>query len=160
MMPDIFGRRCGDSFAYYDHNSSSLRMCQGTLFSDLIPSSVTLPKTGTMRNGVLFPLRAHAERHIPESGSLSWPSPGANDWKGSSVVGQRQGQLDEAVERKWATPQRPSGHRQRLNPRWVEALMGFPVGWGSLSGPPLRGKSNTDGSPTGLAATAQGEPPS
>ena len=26
-----------------------------------------------------------------------------------------------------------------LNPRWVEALMGFPVGWTSPDGPPLRG---------------------
>lgn len=29
----------------------------------------------------------------------------------------------------------------RLNPRWVEALMGFPAGWSSTDGPPLRGLS-------------------
>lgn len=34
----------------------------------------------------------------------NWPPPGANDHKGSSKEGQRRGQLDEAAEQKWPTP--------------------------------------------------------
>lgn len=30
-----------------------------------------------------------------------WPTPGANDQKGSAEPGQRRGQLDEAAEQKW-----------------------------------------------------------
>jgi hypothetical protein len=36
--------------------------------------------------------------------AASWPTPGANDHKGSSKDGQRRGQLDEATEQKWQTP--------------------------------------------------------
>lgn len=33
------------------------------------------------------------------------PTPGANDHKGSHKLGQRRGQLDEATEQRWTTPQ-------------------------------------------------------
>ena len=39
-----------------------------------------------------------------ETWARGWPTPGANDWKGSSKPGQRRGQLDEAVAHRWATP--------------------------------------------------------
>jgi len=104
-----------------------------------------------------------------------WPTPGANDHKGSAKDGQRRGQLDEATEQHWQTPatdsfrsrggdrkdemgldqqarvfpsfrpdqeHAPSGSescgtsrtsrpqlRARLNPRFVEWLMGWPLGW-------------------------------
>jgi len=209
-MLDIFGRRCGDSFAYYDRDSCSLKTCQGTLFSDLTESSVTLPKTGTMQNGVLFPLRT-LEPPISGNGCSSWPTPraspnedrqtkrtpsqeagthglslaaevnepatnwptaGAHDYKGSSRIGQLRGQLDEATEQKyaWTTPcagdtsHRTTRYKQggtatsmqaggRLNPRWVETLMGFPVGWTLTDGPPLRENHNTSGNPQELSKT-------
>jgi hypothetical protein len=84
----------------------------------------------------------------------SLPTPGANDYKGSARVGQRRGQLDEAVEQKLATatPGRagnmtPSGssfgttpsdaatgaesaaRRGRLNPLFCEWMQGLPIGW-------------------------------
>lgn len=34
----------------------------------------------------------------------NWPTPGANDHKGTAKLGQRRGQLDEAAEQKWHTP--------------------------------------------------------
>lgn len=52
-----------------------------------------------------------------------WPTPTKTDFKGSSKPGQRRGQLSEALE-----PNNPG----RLNPDWVELLMGFPPGWTSL----------------------------
>jgi hypothetical protein len=52
-----------------------------------------------------------------------WPTPNKTDFKGSSKPGQRKRQLTEALE-----PNNPG----RLNPDWVELLMGFPPGWTSL----------------------------
>ena len=52
----------------------------------------------------------------------SWPTPSATDHKGSSKPGQRRGQLTEPLE---------PGSGGRLNPAWVESLMGFPPGWTS-----------------------------
>ena len=78
-----------------------------------------------------------------ETESRNWPTPGANDFKGSAQDGQRRGQLDEAAEQKFhpsrpaltiSTPGLPSSpttpnSRRRLNPRFVEHLMGWPLGW-------------------------------
>ncbi len=63
----------------------------------------------------------------------AWPTPSATDHKGSSQPGQRRGQLTEPLE---------PGSGGRLNPRWVEALQGFPLGWTALTdGPPLQDHS-------------------
>jgi len=95
----------------------------------------------------------------------NWPTASATDWKGSSEIGQRRGQLSEAAEQNWQTPranengdwqssrgsvmqtltvQGRSFHRdlatetdgqassqqtRRLNPLFVEWLMGWPLGW-------------------------------
>lgn len=57
-------------------------------------------------------------REVTERGKQeTLPTPSATDWKGSSQVGQRRGQLSETVA------------GGSLNPRWVEWLMGFPDGW-------------------------------
>ena len=34
---------------------------------------------------------------------MNWPTPGANDHKGTAKLGQRRGQLDEATEQKFLT---------------------------------------------------------
>lgn len=76
-----------------------------------------------------------------------FPTPGANDYKGSAKLGQRRGQLDEAAEQKFHMPlpapettspgpqssnAGPGSHRpskRRLSPIFVSWLMGFPLGW-------------------------------
>lgn len=108
-----------------------------------------------------------------QAAAMQWPTPGANDHKGSAREGQRRGQLDEAAEQLWQTPtvgfggkmnrsKERSGEfmiegqataltsslqaqptstlgdessptdptlRPRLNPAFVEWLMGLPTGW-------------------------------
>ena len=54
-----------------------------------------------------------------------FPTPSANDWKGSSKEGQRRGQLTDP-----AMGAVPAGGE--LNPEWVEWLMGYPAGWTDL----------------------------
>jgi hypothetical protein len=77
-----------------------------------------------------------------------WPTPAATDHKIVSKPGQRRGQLGEAV--RFATPTTRDGRNNannsrfederrglelnaqvggKLNPRWVEWLMGYPIGW-------------------------------
>lgn len=109
-------------------------------------------KTGVMHPGTTLTdsmrqWRTPAERDhkgvTQDKEAKAWPTPGANDHKGSFQLDQRQGQLDEAAEQRFQTPpshqvpketgqmsQRTSG--LRLNPLFVEWLMGFPCGWISL----------------------------
>jgi len=58
----------------------------------------------------------------------TWPTPCATDFKGRTISGT--GRLADALEETGA------GHR--LNPDWVEALMGWPVGWTLPDGPSMR----------------------
>tara|TARA_R110000823_G_scaffold79134_3_gene180250 strand:+ start:416 stop:862 length:447 start_codon:yes stop_codon:yes gene_type:complete len=60
---------------------------------------------------------------IPERKTV--PTPAATDWKGSSKPGQRRGQLTDP-----AMGVIPAGGR--LNPTWVEWLMGWPLGFTDL----------------------------
>lgn len=70
-------------------------------------------------------------------GSPLWPTPTARDWKGSGVDAKLRDSLDFAAERgrtrsTFYGPPAPKG--LRLNPDWVEWLMGWPVGWTRLDG--------------------------
>jgi len=64
----------------------------------------------------------------------------------------RSGKVSEATARKNSRPLQEvvemhrTGEEGRLNPAWVESLMGFPPGWTALTdGPPLQ-DHNTPGS--------------
>jgi hypothetical protein len=141
MTPDIFGRRCGDCYAFKDRDTSCWKTCQGTFPWASEMSSLTLTSSGMMRSGELFPLRAHAEPHTSEGGSLSWPTPAAVSYGTNQGGGMgRVGPVRESLE---TTARKEGGS---LNPDWVCALMGFPIGWAKPDGPPLRGTLNTTGS--------------
>ena len=155
MTLGMFGRKCGDSFAYYDRDTSSLRTCQATFPWASEMSYPTLPPSGLMQNGVLFPLRMW-EPPISARGCLAWPTPAARDYR-SGKASQETMQfnarpLNEAVE----TGTKADG---MLNPDWVCTLMGLPVGWAKPDGPPLRATSSTTGShPEPAKATPDGSP--
>ena len=61
-----------------------------------------------------------------------WPTPTANSW---GSTGHRQ-MLQKHVESGAITPKdklaMTSGNGGKLNPTWVEWLMGFPIGWTDL----------------------------
>lgn len=50
-----------------------------------------------------------------------WPTPAARDWRSG------KGRKDNGH-----TPQLPEQIGGQLNPRWVEWLMGWPIGWAAL----------------------------
>ena len=83
-------------------------------------------------------------------GTVRWPTPRKSDHKGSGQTGKLRDRLDYAVERggtktrqTFQTPTvqdfKQQGLRNlgavgsgKLNPDWVEWLMGWPIGWTSL----------------------------
>lgn len=63
-MSEIFGRRSLEPLAFYDPDTSSLRTCQASLLLMEGDSSTeflaTLPRSGMIVNGILYPLRTSA----------------------------------------------------------------------------------------------------
>lgn len=129
------GRDSGDvsrkPFAHFDHASQSWKTSQGYLFEDLGESSVTLPSSGTMRNGKLYrqpPL-------VPHTAAIgySWlPTPAATDYKGCSrdrfrgSPALRRSRTAEVLRLCEADPIYP-------NPCFIEMAMGFPIGHTDLN---------------------------
>lgn len=136
------GPRSSESFARWDQALSCWRTSQGTFGWDSTASSLTLPTSGSMRNGALFarPMPGH---RTAESGSSFWPTPVAGDAKScgaagySTASGRHAGVTLTDAARIWAGPRdleatgpgSPITSTLRLNPRFVEALMGFRAGW-------------------------------
>lgn len=55
-----------------------------------------------------------------------WPTPTSRSGTGPSQTETRQGGMDLQTA--------AAGNGGQLNPEWVEAMMGFPIGW-TASGP-------------------------
>lgn len=132
----VFGGSSHESFASFDPESWSWRTCQRSLISGWTTFSEAFPIAGTMRCGracALPTLVLHTAASDCSSSLGAWPTPCASDHHGSYRPGQRRGQLGDAVQ-----------CHGRLNPDWVESLMGFPPGWTRTSGP----SGETSNSPT------------
>jgi len=103
-----------------------------------------------------------AERDVRERGLVevdasghcrdaTWPTPRASEANGTGGRVGRGGSGESVsyAVRAWATPARGADQGKRLNPLWVEALMGYPLGWTAPKGasltlsdipPPVRGR--------------------
>lgn len=156
------GGKSGGSFAIFDRATSSWRTSQPSLFGGWTSYSERWPSSGTMRSGRCS---VHLTWALPTDGAESpssptyptptrarspggggreggdglsatmraWPTPTRTDAAGSRRVGLAPGShpgttLTDAV---WQ-----GGTTGRLNPAWVELLMGFPAGWTALAGRP------------------------
>lgn len=101
------------------------------LFDISEPYSESWPKAGTMLNGACY-RQPSSERPISAAESGLWPTPtvsGNHNRKGLSPASGDG--LATAVRRmypnqRWYDNDQPGG---KLNPDWVDWLMGFPVGW-------------------------------
>jgi len=111
-----YGRSSPASFASYDPATSSWRTSRASLFEDSTPFSQTWPMSGTTRNGTAY---RHAPSALPiyELASGFWPTPVADD-TGHRTRPFSQGGV--SLSHVLGGP---------TNPRWIEWLMGFPVGW-------------------------------
>lgn len=128
-------RDCGEkwraSFAKFDQNTHLWKIPQLSLFEDLILSSLTWPRWGTMRNGECW------EQTMPDvfirekEYGLSLPTPIATEYKGAGrkrfggSEKYRGGKMSEALRTCESDP-------IYLNPSFAELTMMFPMGWTDL----------------------------
>lgn len=107
---DGWERNSSESYLTWHPPSSSWRTSRGSLLMEQDESPADFPRSGSMRSGICSP-QPQSERPTSGSGSSwsrgdhRWPTPAATDYKGSSQIGQRRGQLSEAILRAtWPTP--------------------------------------------------------
>ena len=150
-----FGLSLLAAFAYYDRSTSSWRTCRRSLRGDWVAYSGTWPRAGTTRSGTAF-LQSPLVPLTDVTGCSSLPTPKASDGerggrgellavvlcfptptvamhKGSSLnsMSRKTGasRLNDRLDYSVEQGQIELG---RLNPTWVEWLMGFPIGWTDL----------------------------
>ena len=156
---DTSGPSSETPLASYDRDTHSWRMFGVISLWEDCPLLETLPPSGMTRSGALF-RRPAWEPITGATDSLLWPTPLASG-STSNVNGKfRNPTLLDAV-RMWPTPRAameetrnhtvyrrsldkpqnlenrlstldPSLVGGKLNPTWVEWLMGFPLGWTDL----------------------------
>ena len=125
------GLSISDSFARFDHDTQCWKTYQTCLLETgdlgLEPFSGTWPRSGTMQSGIAYQL-PNLALTTTEIGSLSFPTPASRDYKGAvrpetlEAKGRNAdtNSLPDAIEYR--------GESGRLNPAWVEWLMGYPIG--------------------------------
>ena len=147
---------CGNTWrgwlAKYDQATFSWKTAQCSLLEDLTECLEILPRSGMTRDGLLWGLPM-LERRISATDYGSWPTPtvsGNYNKKGLSLT-SGDGLATAVMRRMWSTPtahnaketNAPSESMRntptlgaqaggKLNPMWVEWLMGFPSGWTDL----------------------------
>ena len=115
MNAQVFGGKCGESWASYDPDTSSWRTSQASLFEDSTAFSDRFPKSGMMRNGELYPLTM-SEHPTSDNASGLWPTPLAQEAKHGTVtdwemetdhVGTKESlrvKVAKAEQTQWRTP--------------------------------------------------------
>lgn len=141
----VFGDFINERLGKYDQNTHSLKTFQHSLTTDSPKSLQTLPRSGMMRNGVLYPLKPLA-LPIREKEFSYLPTPTESDhknhpknWKNKKLENFSFNLSHEVGMRYELAFGKESPH---LNPGFVEWMMGFPIGWSDLtvSGMPLSRK--------------------
>jgi len=155
---DIYGRGYEMPLAHYDPDTRSWKTSGAISLWGESPSLESLPKSGMTRNGVLYQ-QPDWVRPIDESGSSLWPTPRNCSAMAATITPasvwdpKRFPNLETVVGRRmWPTPttvdtftppkrsnptlgdaaRQADGSNGKLNPAWVEWLMGFPIGWTDL----------------------------
>ena len=126
---------CGHGYemplADYDPDTQSWRMFGDTYLWGQPPLLESLPPSGMTRKGVLYQQPAWVPI-IDETASLSWPTPRAAMHESRNhTVWARPLDKPQNLENRVAQIDR-SAIGGKLNPTWVEWLMGFPTGWTDL----------------------------
>ena len=152
------GQSWRESFAKYDHATHSLKTVQCSLLEDSTAFSATLPRWGSMQSGELSErtIPAHLTNVIVSGSLLPTPtasSYGTNQGGGMGRTGKVRPSLQTMARKNlWPTPTAHNAKETnarsettrntptlaaqvggKLNPTWVEWLMGWPLGWTDLS---------------------------
>ena len=117
------GKSLPGLLAKYDPDTHSLKTAQCSLFEDLKPCSVTLPRWGSMRSGVLYQ-RSNADLPTFDNDCGLLPTPrksGQSKAFTAYVRKDYKGNLEEFLGK--------IGFAGQINPAWSENLMGWIHGW-------------------------------
>jgi hypothetical protein len=118
--------------ANYSPDTQSWRMSEGIFPLVEQPSLPILPPSGMTRNGALFQQPAWVPI-TDETGSSSWPTPTHGKLAGGQGAFNRVQELySEGTITNEERKAMQAGNGGKLNPTWVEWLMGFPPGWTDL----------------------------
>lgn len=128
----VYGGRCGELLATFDHESSSWKTLQTSFGWAESTSLEVLPKSGMTVNGRLYPL-VSLERHISESVGFVLPTPMRHDSKdnpSTPTSWKRHSSMSvEIAMAMGVTMDEAIGKQLRIHPHFVEWMMGFPIGW-------------------------------
>ena len=143
-IPDIFGPGLQMEFLSCDQEFVSLKMSKGISRWDSPVSSVIWKKWVTQCRGEYF---QRQKQISPTDGKdcFYWPTPSARDWKDTPGMSKERagkilGRVDQLARAVYFEISQRKGvidntngnlleSSYRLNPRFVETLMGIPVGW-------------------------------
>jgi hypothetical protein len=78
---------------------------------------------------------------------MLYPTPTAASYGSSNNGNPGDSRTEYATKGKPSRETMAKAQGALLNASWVEALMGFPVGWSSVDGPPRQAKNKKRGSP-------------
>ena len=147
-----YGMNSTDSLKKSNRATRSLRTYQPFAIADWTLYSGASLRSGMTLNGTVYPLQPLAlltaatasglwpiptanrsnQCSVDAAGHRMWPTPRASEWKGTGPLGSKshiyrlkKGYLDASV-------QEAEQRTGKLNPTWVEWLMGFPPGWTDL----------------------------
>jgi len=121
---DTCGRGFETPYAIYDPAMQYWRTYKATSHWEQLPLLEKLPTSGICANGVLY-LRRVWERVTKETDYLLWPTPVARG-------GLDGGAHSRASMKKLENTQYEVPTTGKMNPTWVEWLMGFPPEWTDL----------------------------
>ena len=139
-----FGLRWHESLARFDPATCLWKTAQPSLLEDWNGFSDRLPRWGLMHDGVLYPLPTPAlgtgERefgYLPTLTAGDINGPGTQEYRDRNGVKLRDFLLPPAciAAHRLKLRDNVAVARERINPDWVEWLMGWPIG--STSAEPL-----------------------
>ena len=160
-MPAIFGRDSQTLLGFYDPDTHCWKTSQATCLSDSTECLQTWPRAGMTHNGIVYQLQPSVPRTYaiefslslhgkplewtptatanqmapsmrPRNPGLRWPTPTASAWAATGQRNLLQKHVDQGDITEQEKRQMTSGNGGKLNPEWVEWLMGFPIGWTDL----------------------------
>lgn len=135
-----YGAKWRESFAKYDHATRSWRTHQCSLFEGLEKFSEIWPRWGLMLDGECYPREMLVRFTYVKEFGFSHPTPTATDYHGGhwrsrmrAATSNRPAILRMSLLRYWITQ---FSNKQRTcypNPTFIEATMGWPIGWTGLA---------------------------
>lgn len=127
MNSRVFGGKCTESLASYDPDTRSWKTSQISLFEDSIELSDRWPTSGMTRSGTLYPLPTWVRPIAVKEFGL-WPTPTVSYGR-NATSGRKPDSKHHSGTTLYDIAYQEGG---KLNPNWVEWLMGYPPGWTDL----------------------------